>query len=221
MLKLENISKSYPQRGFVLENLSLEVNDGDSVSITGPSGSGKSTLMNIIGSLETPDTGDVICNGKSILNLNPDESALYRNRNVGFVFQDHLLLPHLTVKENIILPLFAADMTKEEYNEKQDFAKFLMERTGISELSIKYPGKISGGEAQRIALVRALVNKPSLLLADEPTGSLDSGNASIMALLLKELNRELGITLIITTHSEYLASGMKRHLKLENGKLVN
>lgn len=221
MLKLENIAKSFPQRGIVLADLCLDVADGDAVSITGPSGSGKSTLMNIIGSLETPDSGDVIWKGRSILNLNPDESALYRNKNIGFVFQNHLLLPHLTVKENIILPLFATSMKKEEFNEKLDFASFLMERTGISDLSIKYPGKISGGEAQRVALVRALVNKPSLLLADEPTGSLDSGNASRMALLLMELNKELGITLLITTHSENLASGMGRHLKLENGKLVN
>lgn len=221
MLKLENISKSFPQRGIVLENLNLEITEGDSVSVTGPSGSGKSTLMNIIGSLDRPDSGDVIFRGKSILNLNPDGSAIYRNRNIGFVFQDHLLLPYLTVKENIILPLFAAHMSKEEFSEKLNFALHLMERTGISVLGTEYPGKISGGEAQRVALVRALVNKPSLLLADEPTGSLDTGNASRMALLLQELNKELGITLIVTTHSENLASGMKRHLKLENGILVN
>jgi lipoprotein-releasing system ATP-binding protein len=221
MLKLDNISKSFPQRGIVLENLYLEVEEGDSVSITGPSGSGKSTLMNIIGSLDVPDSGNVIFKGKSILSLLPDESALYRNTNIGFVFQDHLLMPHLTVKENIILPLFASEISKEELNEKQNFALFLMERTGISDLGAKYPGKISGGEAQRVALVRALINKPALLLADEPTGSLDSGNAEKMSLLLKELNKELGITLIVTTHSVNLASGMKRHLKLENGKLVN
>jgi lipoprotein-releasing system ATP-binding protein len=221
MLKLENISKSFPQRGIVLENLNLEISEGDSISVTGPSGSGKSTLMNIIGSLDSPDSGDLTFRGKSILSLNADESALYRNRNIGFVFQDHLLLPYLTVKENIILPLFATHMSKLEFTEKHDFAMFLMERTGILDLGTKYPGKISGGEAQRVALVRALVNKPSLLLADEPTGSLDTGNASRMALLLKELNKELGITLIVTTHSENLASGMNRHLKLENGKLVN
>jgi lipoprotein-releasing system ATP-binding protein len=221
MLKLENISKSFPQRGIVLENLNLEIIEGDSISVTGPSGSGKSTLMNIIGSLDRPDSGDVIFRDKSILSLNADESALYRNRNIGFVFQDHLLLPYLSIKENIILPLFATPMLKVEFTEKYDFAMFLMERMGISDLGTKYPGNISGGEAQRVALVRALVNKPSLLLADEPTGSLDTGNASRMALLLKELNRELGITLIVTTHSENLASRMNRHLKLENGKLVN
>jgi ABC-type lipoprotein export system ATPase subunit len=221
MLKLVNISKAYSQRGIVLDNLNLEVTEGDSIAVTGPSGSGKTTLMNIIGSLDHPDCGDVIFRGKSITALNSDESADYRNRNIGFVFQDHLLLPHLKVKENIILPLFASAISGEEYKLKEENAVKLMERIGIGGLKDKYPFQISGGEAQRVTLVRALINNPSLLIADEPTGSLDATNAGILGKLLKELNDELGITLFVVTHSSDLASMMKIHLKLKDGKLIN
>jgi ABC-type lipoprotein export system ATPase subunit len=221
MLKLVNISKAYPQRGIVLDNLNLEVKEGDSIAVTGPSGSGKTTLMNIIGSLDHPDSGEVIFRGRSITTLNPDESADYRNRNIGFVFQDHLLLPHLTVNENIMLPLLATTLSSEEYNTREGNALRLMERIGIGGLKDKYPFQISGGEAQRVTLVRALVNNPSLLIADEPTGSLDATNAGILGKLLKELNDEMGITLFVVTHSPDLASGMKIHLKLKDGKLIN
>jgi lipoprotein-releasing system ATP-binding protein len=219
MLELTNISKSFPQRGTVLDGLELIVSKGDSVAITGPSGSGKTTLLNIIGSLEHPDSGDVVFQGKSILRLNPDESAFYRNRNIGFVFQDHLLLPYLTIKENIMLPLFASEISPEEFREKVKYVEELIERTGIASLSDKYPYHISGGEAQRATLVRALANKPSLLLADEPTGSLDNRNAILLADLLAGLSNDSGITLIAATHSDMLTSRMKSHLKLENGKL--
>ncbi|NLN31305.1 MAG: ABC transporter ATP-binding protein [Bacteroidales bacterium] len=221
MLELKKISKSYSQRGIVLENLDLVIKDGDSVAVTGPSGSGKTTLINIIGTLDYPDSGDVVFRGRSACSLNADESAAYRNRNIGFVFQDHLLLPHLTVRENILLPLFASDIETAEYEERKKNASGLMKRIGIESLSGKYPFQISGGEAQRVTLVRALINKPSLLLADEPTGSLDAANAGILAELLEEINREMGLTLLVVTHSAALASGMKIHLKLENGRLIN
>jgi lipoprotein-releasing system ATP-binding protein len=221
MLRLVNISKSFVQRGVVLDNLNLEAKEGDTIAVTGPSGSGKTTLMNIIGSLDRPDSGDVIFRDNSIVSINPDDSARYRNRNIGFVFQDHLLLPHLTVQENIILPLFAAGIRDEEYADKAAYAKILLKRTGLGGLENKYPFQISGGEAQRVTLVRALINKPSLLLADEPTGSLDAGNANLLGDLLVELNKEFGITLIAATHSADLASKMKLHLKLSGGKLVN
>ena len=221
MLRLVNISKSFIQRGVVLDGLDLEAKEGDSIAITGPSGSGKTTLMNIIGSLDRPDSGDVIFRGHSIVSFNPDDSATYRNKNLGFVFQDHLLLPHLTVKENIMLPLFASGITSAKYIERDGYAGTLLERTGLAGLEEKYPFQISGGEAQRVTLVRALINKPSLLLADEPTGSLDSRNAGLLGTLLVELNKEFGITLIAATHSADLASKMKLHLKLQDGKLVN
>lgn len=220
ILSATNISKSFPQRGKVLDNLQLEVNEGDSLAIMGPSGSGKTTLLNILGLLEKPDSGDIYYKGVSTGGFNDSESAIYRNRNIGFVFQDHLLLPHLTVWQNILLPLIPANYKKEEFREKEEYLRKLMERIGISDLSAKLPSTISGGEAQRVALVRAMANKPSVILADEPTGSLDSDNAKILGELLGLMNNENGITIILATHSAELASKMKKVLKLENGKLL-
>lgn len=219
MLSLQNISRSFPRRGIVLDKLDLEARHGDSIAITGPSGSGKTTLMNIIGALDRPDSGDVIFNGHSILNLDPDELAGYRNSNIGFVFQDHLLLNHLTIMENILLPFFAEKISGEEFAVKEQYCLSLMEHIGIKDLSEKFPFQISGGEAQRATLVRALAGKPSLLLADEPTGSLDSKNADVLGQLLVEINKDYGVTLIVATHSGNLASRLGLHLKLEDGKL--
>ena len=219
MIRLTGISKSFLQRGLVLDNLDLEVNEGDSIAITGPSGSGKTTLMNIIGLLDRPDSGDIVFRDESILGYSAGDSALYRNLNIGFVFQDHLLMPYLTVKENIMLPLFARKITDEEYSDKEVFAEMLMSKTGIDSLKDKYPFHISGGEDQRVSLVRALINKPSVLLADEPTGSLDATNASLLGDILVQMNKDMGISLLVTTHSPELASKLKLHLKLENGKL--
>jgi ABC-type antimicrobial peptide transport system, ATPase component len=219
MLRLTGISKSFLQRGIVLDNLNLEVGEGDSIAITGPSGSGKTTLMNIIGLLDRPDSGDIVFRDKSILGYSAGDSAIYRNLNIGFVFQDHLLMPYLTVKENIMLPLFAQKITDDEYSVKEVFAEMLMSKTGIDSIKDKYPFHISGGEAQRVSLVRALINKPSVLLADEPTGSLDAANASLLGDILVQMNKDMGISLLVTTHSLELASKLKLHLKLENGKL--
>jgi len=219
MLSLKNISKSFVQRGLVLDDLELDVREGDTIAIMGPSGSGKTTLMNIIGLLDKPDRGTILFRGNDIRNYNDDESAKYRNLNIGFVFQDHLLLPHLTVRENILLPLLAVKHTREESDRKEAHFENLMKKAGISALSSKYPGTISGGEAQRTALVRALVNNPSILLADEPTGSLDAKNSEILGELLTEMNRESGITLILATHSEILAKKMANTMLLTNGKL--
>jgi lipoprotein-releasing system ATP-binding protein len=221
MLSVKNISKSFKQRGLVLDNLSLDVLEGDSIAIMGPSGSGKTTLMNIIGLLDKPDNGEIFFRGAAIAKFNDDESASYRNRNIGFVFQDHLLLPHLTVSENILLPLLASDYSEDELIVKEKHVNDLMKSIGISDLSAKYPSNISGGEAQRVALVRALANSPSILLADEPTGSLDIKNANILGELLLELNSEFNITLILATHSTDLAKKMSRRLKLEQGKLIS
>jgi ABC-type lipoprotein export system ATPase subunit len=220
MLSIQNISKSFIQRGLVLDNLSLDVDEGDSVAIMGPSGSGKTTLLNIIGLLDKPENGVITFRGSSIDSFNNDESAAYRNKNVGFVFQDHLLLPHLTVSENISLPLLASKKTPEELSAKLSRLRKLMERTGIYDLKDKYPFRISGGEAQRVALVRALANNPSILLADEPTGSLDVKNATILGDLLVELNRDLGITIILATHSPELAKKISKTYRLEDGKLT-
>jgi lipoprotein-releasing system ATP-binding protein len=220
MLSLRNISKSFEQRGIVLDDLFLDANEGDTIAIMGPSGSGKTTLMNIIGLLDKPDRGTISFREKNILGYNDDESALYRNQNIGFVFQEHLLLPHLTIMENILLPLMAFAHSSDEIGKKEEYALALMLKTGISELGDRYPSGVSGGEAQRAALVRALVNKPAVLLADEPTGSLDAKNAEIMGDLLVEINSDSGITLILATHSESLARKMKYSLQLVNGRLI-
>ncbi len=220
MLSVRNISRSFVQRGVVLDDLTLDVKEGDSISVMGPSGSGKTTLLNIIGLLDRPEKGSVIFKGKNIGEFSEDESAAYRNRNIGFVFQEHMLLPHLTVYENAALPLRASKLSPGEQHDREEHISLLLEKTGIKSLSEKYPYQISGGEAQRVALVRALANKPSILLADEPTGSLDSGNAEIMGNLLVELNRTFGITIILATHSFELSGKMERQLKLHSGKLI-
>jgi ABC-type lipoprotein export system ATPase subunit len=221
MLHVNKVSKSFHQRGVVLNDLDLIVNEGDSVSISGPSGSGKTTLLNIIGLLDRPDSGEVVFKGKSILNYNPEESAIYRNINIGFVFQDHLLLPYLTVRENILLPLLASKMSDSDYKKKVDESMHLMQKIGIPDLADKYPFQISGGEAQRVTLVRALVNKPSLLLADEPTGSLDRKNSVNLGDLLIQMNKDYRITLLLATHSQELADKMKTRYNLSEGKLVS
>jgi lipoprotein-releasing system ATP-binding protein len=220
MLSLHNITKSFIQRGKVLDNLSLEVNEGETIAIMGPSGSGKTTLLNIIGLLDKPDEGEIIFKGTSVADFTEDRSASYRNTNIGFVFQEHLLLPYLTVSDNISLPLLASNHSQKENSESDLYIRGLTTRTGISDISNKYPFSISGGEAQRVALVRALANNPSILLADEPTGSLDSKNAEKMGELLCEMNKVYGITIIVATHSIDLATKMSKIFRLEDGKLV-
>lgn len=217
LLSVNKISKSFIQRGLVLNELSMIVNEGDSIAIMGPSGSGKTTLLNILGLLERPDVGDVTFRDNPISGYSEDDAAFYRNRNIGFVFQDHLLLPYLTVKENIYLPLLAMQGNKD--SEKEKHITNIIENIGITDLLNKYPYQISGGEAQRVSLVRALANKPSVLLADEPTGSLDAKNAATLGNLLADLNRNTGITIILATHSAELAGKMSKLYNLEEGKL--
>ena len=219
MLKINNISKSYLQRGIVLDKLNLEIEKSCSLELPGPSGSGKTTLLNIIGMLTKPDNGEVLFNGEDISKLDADQAAFYRNRKIGFIFQDHLLLPHLTVFENIMLPLLANKESRRGSEDASNYAISLMKKTGILELKNKFPGQVSGGEAQRATLVRALINKPDLILADEPTGSLDADNAELMAKILVDLNTELGTTLIVVTHSENLASKMQKRMHIEKGVL--
>ena len=220
MLSINKISKSFTQRGIVLDNLSLEVAEGETIAIMGPSGCGKTTLMNIIALLDKPDNGTIFFKGASLAGFTEDESADYRNLNIGFVFQEHLLLPYLNVSENIFLPLLASKHSQEELSVKEQYLNGLMVRTGVYDIRSKYPHNISGGEAQRVALVRALANNPSILLADEPTGSLDAKNAEKLGELLLEMNVEYGITIILATHSSDLAEKMSKILRLEEGKLV-
>ncbi len=219
MLELKSISKSFPGRGTVLDKLSLEILRGETLAIAGPSGSGKTTLLNIIGLLDSPDNGNIIFNNNDISNYGTEEAAAFRRDNIGFVFQEHHLLAHLTISENISLPLLAGKKTFDELIETEKRVDYLLNKTGIEKTRDKFPWQVSGGEAQRATLVRALVNSPSLLLADEPTGSLDARNSDELADLLLELNRETGITIIAVTHSAKLAGKLGKILLLEEGSL--
>ena len=221
ILELVSVSKRYdapagPQPE-VLTDVSLRVDAGRSVAIVGPSGSGKSTLLNIAGSLDKPTTGQVLFDGEDLAGLGEPALAEIRNRKVGFVFQLHHLLPQCTVLENVLIPAVAAEgKTGPETGQR---AEELLKRVGLADRMHYHPGRISGGERQRAAVVRALINRPKLLLADEPTGSLDRGSAEGLAELLVELNRDDGVTLIVVTHSEGLARRMQSAYALRQGKL--
>jgi ABC-type lipoprotein export system ATPase subunit len=222
MLELVDIAKIYesPEGGEVTEVLggvSLKVQAGESVAIVGPSGSGKSTLLNLIGTLDRPSAGCVILDGKDLAQLGEKELALVRNREIGFVFQLHHLLPQCTVLENVLIPTLVNQ--KIDRQEVEGRAQELLQRVGLSERMGYRPGKLSGGERQRVAVVRALINRPKLLLADEPTGSLDQEASDNLAELLVELNQQEQVTMIVVTHSMSLAKRMGRVLELRDGKL--
>jgi lipoprotein-releasing system ATP-binding protein len=222
IIKTENISKAYSSLGSpeasVLKSINLELYAGDSLAIVGPSGSGKSTLLNMLGTLDTPSSGRVLIDGVDTATMNDMAKAELRNRRIGFVFQLHHLLPQCTVLENVLLPVLA-NRSRPDGSETA-YALHLLERVGIADCAARRPGQLSGGECQRTALVRALINKPGILLADEPTGSLDKRNAAELAVLLAELNREQTITLVVVTHSDALAEVMKQTMNLADGRLA-
>lgn len=223
LLEVVNISKKYPGPGdkgeiTVLRDLCLTAAPGEAIAIVGPSGCGKTTLLNIIGSLDKPTQGIVNFNGRNLADLPDDELAKIRNRDIGFVFQLHHLLPQCTVLENILLPT-APSRGRRANEDDQDRAKRLAARLGLEQRLDYFPAQLSGGELQRTAVVRALINKPKLLLADEPTGSLDRENAENLGRLLAELNKEEGAALIVVTHSLTLAENMDKVFRLQDGKL--
>ena len=202
----------------VLDGIDLTVAAGESLAIVGPSGSGKSTLLNLLGTLDTPDEGELIIDGRDPSSIGGDALARFRNQTIGFVFQSHHLLPHLSVLENVLVPVLAhASAVGPEVLER---AGTLLKRVGLEHREGQLPGRLSGGERQRVAVVRALINRPRLILADEPTGALDRASAAGVARLLTELNREQGITLVVVTHSDELAGRMDRVLSMEDGRLV-
>jgi ABC-type lipoprotein export system ATPase subunit len=223
LLALTNLVKRYEgsegrEPVYVLNNTNLQAGKGDTVAIVGPSGSGKSTLLNIIGTLDQPTSGEVLLQGRNLIGLTEIELAELRNRQIGFIFQSHHLLPQCTVAENVLVPTLASRNTpRKEPAEKR--ARRLLERVGLGARLTHRPGQLSGGERQRVAVVRALINEPKLLLADEPTGALDHDSAENLGQLLVDLNREEGVTLIVVTHSLDLARRMQRVLELKNGKL--
>ncbi len=224
LLKLENVSKSYRAAEgsapvTVLRDVSLTIEAGESLSIVGPSGCGKSTLLNIIGTLDHADSGRVWFGDKDLSAQNEQSLATIRNREIGFIFQAHHLLPHCTVWENILVPTLA-EKNSPTANGAEQRAERLLKRVGLSDRIHHRPGQLSGGERQRVAVVRALINQPKLLLADEPTGSLDRASADELAKLLGELNREENVTLIVVTHALDLARQMGRVFEIREGALV-
>ncbi len=236
LIKLTEVTKRFDSPDgasgiTVLDRISLEVNDGESLAVVGPSGSGKSTLLHIIGTLDRPTSGEVLFAGKDIGGLNEAEVSTLRNLEIGFVFQAHYLLPQCTVLENVLVPTLAGHShrlvsPKLQSEGGKPFEPFsarahrLLARVGLSDRLAHRSGQLSGGERQRVAVVRALINAPRLLLADEPTGSLDQASSDELARLLFELNQEEKVTLIIVTHSKELASRMGRVLALRGGKLT-
>lgn len=218
-IELKQVTKQYDEKlKPVLESLSLIFAEGSSVAITGPSGSGKSTLLNLIGTLDFPTAGTVLLNGISTGSLNADALAAMRNTELGFVFQTHLLLPQLSLFENVMLP--SLPLARDRRIAARARALQLLDRVGLGGKASRLPGELSVGECQRGAVVRALINKPGLLLADEPTGSLDHDTAEKLGDLLLELQRDNAFTLIVVTHSLDLARRMKQSYSLIQGTLT-
>ncbi|MEI6576658.1 MAG: ABC transporter ATP-binding protein [Bacteroidota bacterium] len=220
---LKNISKIYmnpgsPIQNTVLQEISLDIQPGEKIAIIGPSGSGKTTLLNILGTLDKPTSGDVSFEGIGSLKLDSDRLAAIRNTFLGFVFQSHHLLPQLSLIENIMLPLMPLK-DRDLLNAAKSRALVLIERVGLTQHINKFPAQLSLGECQRTAVIRALINNPKLLLADEPTGSLDAFNATELTKLLCELNMEQNVALVIVTHSMELAEKMDKIYQLRQGRL--
>lgn len=217
MIKAKNICKSFGQLQ-VLKGVDIEVADGEFVSIIGASGAGKTTLLQIIGTLDTPDDGSLEVDGTNVLRLRGNALADFRNKHVGFVFQFHQLLPEFTALENVQIPALIARRNKKEAEAE---AKEILCRLGLENRLDHKPAALSGGEKQRVAVARALINKPRLILADEPSGSLDSRNKEEMHKLLLSLKQELGLTVLVVTHDQSLAAVSDRVVEMKDGLIIS
>lgn len=218
MLKVENLKRYYKTNDVevrALDGVSFDVEKGEFISIIGASGSGKSTLLHLLGGLDYPTSGKVLIDSTDIYALKDDERTIFRRRNIGFVFQAYNLLPMLNVYENIIIP-FGLDGDKVD----KKYVDSVIDILEISDQKYKMPNELSGGQQQRVAIARALVTKPSLILADEPTGNLDSKSSSQVVYLLKKINKELGNTILMITHDDAVAQAAEKTLRIEDGKLV-
>lgn len=221
MISVQNLSKSYQTPGEtlqVLSDLNLTLAAGETASIIGPSGCGKSTLLNLLGALDRPTSGSIEIDGQDIATLSDDQASAFRNHSLGFIFQQHHLLPQLTVLENVLVPRLAGDWAEPAAATEQR-ARQLLESVGLSQRLNHLPWQLSGGEKLRTAVARALINQPKLILADEPTGSLDPASTDTIADLLLDLNRTQNVTLIVVTHNPELARRMSHTFELRNGKL--
>ena len=219
--KLLGLSKSYFNQGSlerkVFSDLDLEIEKGECIAIVGPSGSGKTTLLNIFGFMDKADSGEIYFNDQLLNSLSKNEELAYRNKEIGFVFQQHHLLPQCSIIENVLLPTLVSKSNKQDVENR---AEELLNELGIWELRFQKPSELSVGECQRVAIARALINQPSVILADEPSGSLDNDNALSLTKLLIKLNKEKGVTLIVVTHSLELAKMMNKVYRFEDSKLV-
>ena len=221
MIEIQNLVKRYSGPAgdiTVLDELELEVSKGDSIAIVGPSGCGKTTLLNILGTLDVPSSGSVSISGKSLESMDADERARFRNHTLGFVFQQHFLLPQCSVLENVLMPRLAGDWEESE-DETRARAKQLIQELGLEHRLDHMPYQLSGGERLRAAVARALINEPALVLADEPTGSLDPSMGDQVADLFAQLNQQHSVTLVTVTHNMALANRMGKVYSLESGKL--
>ena len=225
LIKIENLCKSYSLQDAngktitnqVLFNINLTIHQGEFVAIMGHSGSGKSTLMNILGCLDTPTSGAYWLTEKNVATLSSDELARIRNRNIGFVFQGFNLLKRMTALDNVAVPLLYAGISRAN-SRKQ--ALELLRRTGLENFAMHQPNQLSGGQQQRVAISRALVNQPPLILADEPTGNLDSQTSREIMSLFEQLNRDQGITIVLVTHEDDIAAYAKRLIRLKDGHVI-
>lgn len=216
MIHLENITKKFGDLQ-VLKGIDMHIDKGEIVSIVGPSGAGKTTLLQIIGTLDKPDTGKVIINNVQVNNLSHDKLSDFRNKQIGFVFQFHQLLPEFTALENIMIPALIARKSEKEAKKQ---AEELLQFMGLIDRATHKPNELSGGEKQRIAVARALINNPAVILADEPSGSLDSQNKTELHQLFFDLRDQFGQTFVIVTHDESLAQLTDRTIKMKDGMLV-
>lgn len=216
MIHLEGITKSFGNLE-VLRDISLDITQGEVVSIVGPSGAGKTTLLQIMGTLDAPDKGEVLIHGKDVLRMKEKELSSFRNLHIGFVFQFHQLLPEFTAIENVMIPAFIAGKGMQEAKEE---AMDLLSFMGLQDRADHKPNELSGGEKQRVAVARALVNHPDVVLADEPSGSLDSQNKMELHQLFFDLRNRLGQTFVIVTHDEGLAQMTDRTIHLKDGRIV-
>ncbi|MBO1306049.1 ABC transporter ATP-binding protein [Enterococcus sp. 669A] len=215
IIKLLSLTKTTSDQKVILNDINFSVNSGEFVSIMGASGSGKSTLLNIIAGLDAEYSGEVDVAGVTFKNQNENQLADFRNEQVGIVFQEYNLINSLTVLENIRLPLYFS-ATKQNFATAEELAADL----GLKDLLKKYPSQLSGGEQQRVSIARALIRQPKLLLADEPTGALDSKNSENIMQLFKEINRQFGTTIVMVTHDEEMASYSERIVRIHDGEII-
>ena len=217
IVKIENLIKRYDQAGVIaLDGINLEIKKGEFVSIMGPSGSGKSTLLNMIGALDQADEGSILVAGQNL--MEKKDFSSFRSKEIGFIFQLHNLIPNLTASENVQIPMLQTDASDEEMVKR---ASELLTSVNLGNRKDQVPTKLSGGERQRIAIARALVNHPSIILADEPTGALDSKMGDIILELLRVIHEKENVTLILVTHEEYVAEKADRIISMMDGKITS